>query len=127
MDLKPRETVLLAEDYEGTVAWYVDVLGFQVTKRFTEGYRYTNLETGSGLRPGVAPASEAAVTPHDRHSNTVILQFSAQDVPALFDHLRAAGANIMSGPSSDKAGGFWFGRFSDPEGNPIWVVDENCP
>jgi len=51
------------------------------------------------MTPSIAPASEVGVTPHDRGSNTVILQISVPDV----------------------------GTFTDPEGNLIWVVDDNCP
>lgn len=36
-------------------------------------------------------------------------------------------ASSHSRPDFDKGGGFWFGSFSDPEGNPSWVVDKNCP
>ena len=79
------------------------------------------------MKLGIAPASEVGVTPRDRGSNTVILQISVPDVCALFEHLRDLGATITQGPSLDKAAGFWFGAFTDPEGNPIWVVDDNCP
>ena len=48
------------------------------------------------------------------------------DVTAFFAHLQASGGVVTFGPSFDKAG-FPFGGFTDPEGNPIWVVDKNCP
>ncbi len=125
--LEPREVVILAEDYDALVAWYVDVLRFRVVKRFLDGYRYCNLETDSGLRIGIAPASEVDVTPGDRSRNTVLLQVAVSDVKGFFDYLRSADTSITFGPSYDESGGFWFGGFSDPEGNPIWVVDERCP
>lgn len=125
--LAPREVVILAEDYDGLLAWYVNVLGFRIVKRFESGYRYCNLKTDSGLRIGMAPASEAGVTPADRSRNTVLLQVEVPDVTRFFEHLDHAGASITFGPSYDKSGSFWFGGFADPEGNPIWVVDETCP
>jgi len=125
--LRPRETVILAEDYETLVAWYVDALGFRIAKRFVNGNRYCNLETDSGLRIGIAPVDETGVTPGDRRKNTVLLQVEVPDVKRFFEHLRLHGALITFGPSYDEAGDFWFGGFEDPEGNPIWVVDENCP
>jgi len=125
--LSPREAVVLADDYDAMVAWYVNVLGFRTTKQFSDGYRYTNLETESGIRIGIAPASEVGVTPSDRVNNTVLLQVEVQDVQALFEHLRRTGGTVTFGPSFDVAGQFWYGGFTDLEGNPIWVVDENCP
>ncbi len=125
--LRPRETVILAEDYEALVAWYVEVLGFRMAKRFANGNRYCNLETDSGLRIGIAPADETGVTPGDRSKNTVLLQVEVPDVKWCLEYVGSRGASIAFGPSYDKDGGFWFGGFEDPEGNPIWVVDENCP
>ena len=67
------------------------------------------------------------VEPGDRARNTVVLQLEVDSVQDLFTHLEANGATITSGPSHDADAGFWFGGFADPEGNPIWVVDKNCP
>jgi len=125
--LRPREIVILAEEYEALVAWYVEVLGFRITKRFANRYRYCNLETDSGIRIGIAPAAESGVTPGDRSRNTVLLQVEVADVEAFLEYVESKGASIAFGPSYDEASGFWFGAFADPEGNPIWVVDENCP
>ena len=54
-------------------------------------------------------------------------EFEVDDVEALFAHVKQFGASINNGPNFDKNAGFWFGGFSDPEGNPFWVVDKNCP
>ncbi len=125
--LSRREVVILAEHYDAMVAWYVDVLGFRITKQFADGYRYCNLETESGIRIGIAPASEVGVTPGDRANNTVLLQVGVPDVRAFFDRLQEAGGTVTFGPSFDESGQFWYGGFADLEGNPIWVVNENCP
>ena len=125
--LQPREVVILAGDYDALVAWYVGVLGFRVVREFSEAYRYSSLETPSGIRIGIAPASEAGVVPGDRARNTVLLQVGVADVKAFFEHLHRLGTAATFGPSFDEAGQFWYGGITDPEGNPIWVVDENCP
>ncbi len=125
--LKPREIVILAEDYDALVSWHVDVLGFRIVKQFSDGYRYANLETESGIRVGIAPAKEVGVTPSDRVNNTVLLQIEVADVRTFFEYLQEEGGAVTFGPSFDQAGGFWYGGIADPEGNPIWVVDENCP
>ncbi len=127
MRISPRETVILAEDFDAIVAWYVNILGFQIVKTFNDGYRYCNLETESGIRIGIAPAAEIGVVPRDRASNTVLIQIEVRDVRLLFEQLREAGGDITFGPFFDESGKFWYGGFSDLEGNPIWVVDENCP
>ena len=127
MGIRPRETVILATDYPALVAWYRDVLGFAVTKQFEDGIHYCNLETRSGIRIGIAPGEEMNVVPADRSKNTVILQFEVDDAQALFARLEQAGASIAHGPALNEKDGFWFGSFADPEGNPCWAVDGNCP
>ena len=126
-ELSPRELVILAEDYDALVAWYIDVLGFRKAREFSQDYRYANLETSSGIRLGIAPASEMDVEPSDRSNSHVILQMGTRDVAALFEHVASKGGAVQFGPAFDEKGGFWFGAIADPEGNPIWVVDENCP
>ena len=127
MRLSPRELVILADDYDAMVSWYVDVLGFRVVKAFSEAYHYSNLETDSGIKIGIAPASEVGVNPGNRESNTVLLQVAVPDVKQFVEKLQAHGVTVAFGPLFDKAGDFWFGAIEDVEGNPIWVVDENCP
>ncbi len=127
VEIRPREPVILATGFSALVDWYRDVLGFTVVKLFEEGFHYCNLETPSGIKIGIADAQERGVVPVDRRSNTVVLQFEVDDIQELFAYLEQTGASITNGPSFDKKGGFWFGGFSDPEGNPCWVVDKNCP
>jgi predicted enzyme related to lactoylglutathione lyase len=125
--LARRELVILAKDYDAMVAWYVNVLGFRVTRTFDDGYRYSNLKTESGIRIGIAPAAEMGVALGDPANNAVLLQVGVPDVRVFFEHLREAGGDTTFGPSFDEAGQFWYGGFTDLEGNPIWVVDANCP
>jgi len=127
IELSPRESVILAENFKVLVAWYRDVLGFKITKEFEEGFNYCNLETPTGIRIGIGDAKQMGVEPLDRSRNTVVLQFQVEDVKELFAHLEREGGKVTSGPSFDKGLKFWFGSFADPEGNPFWVVDENCP
>ena len=127
MDVRARETVILASDVSALVNWYRDALGFAVTSLFEDDYHYCTLETPSGIKIGIASAAEMEVEPTDRSLNTVVLQFEVDDLKEFFTHLEEAGGTITFGPSFDKNGEFWFGGFSDPEGNPIWIVDKNCP
>lgn len=127
IDVRARETVILAAGFSELVAWYRDVLGFSVVNLFEDGFHYCNLETPSGIKIGIADAQEMGVVPGDRRNNTVVLQFEVDDVRELFAHLKQTGASITNEPTFNKQDGFWFGAFADPEGNPYWVVDKNCP
>jgi predicted enzyme related to lactoylglutathione lyase len=126
-ELNPRETVILAEDFDVLVAWYRDVLGFEVAQLFEDGMHYANLNTASGIRIGIGLAAEVQVEPRDRGANTVVLQFEVDDVAALLSHVGSHGGMVQHGPTFNQEEGFWFGAFADPEGNPIWVVDAACP
>ena len=126
-EIRPRESVVLADDFVAQVTWYRDVLGFGVTKLFEDGYHYCNMESDSGIKIGIGVAREMGVGPSDRAKNTIILQFEVDDVQAFLKHLKQNKASHIVGPSFDKKDKFWFGGFSDPEGNPFWVVDKNCP
>ncbi|NNE09282.1 MAG: VOC family protein [Gemmatimonadetes bacterium] len=127
IELRPRETVILAADFDALVAWYRDVLGFAVTKQFEGEFHYCNLATASGIRIGIGSAEEMGVKPRDRADRTVIMQFEVDDVKSLFEHVERAGGTIVDGPKLDRKDNFWFGSCADPEGNPFWVVDRNCP
>ena len=118
IDIRARETVILAAGFSELVAWYRDVLGFSVVNLFEDGFHYCNLETPSGIKIGIADAQEMGVVPGDRRNNTVVLQFEVDDVRELFAHLKQTGASITNEPTFNKQDGFWFGAFADPEGNP---------
>ncbi|MEO2021648.1 MAG: VOC family protein [Pirellulaceae bacterium] len=127
MEIRPRETVILASDFSSLVAWYQDMLGFKVVQLFEDSFHFAYLETPAGIKIGIADAQEMGVVPVDRSKNTVLLQFEVDDLAEFFAQLEQVGGVITFGPSFDKNGEFWFGGFSDPEGNPCWVVDKNCP
>lgn len=125
VELRPRETVILATDFSRLVDWYRDVLGFTVVRLFEDDFHFCNPQTSAGIRIGIGDAKEMGVVPGDRQSQTVILQFEVDDVQEFFAHLEQSGTEIVNGPAFDKNDGFWFGSFADPEGNSCWVVDRN--
>jgi len=127
IQIRPRESVILAHDFPALVAWYRDALGFTVVSLMDEGFHYCNLETPSGIRVGIADASEMGVTPSVPRNNTVVLQFEVDDVQEFFTHIEQSGGSITNAPRFNSQDEFWFGGFADPEGNPCWVVDRNCP
>lgn len=125
--IRAREPVILASNVALLAAWYQVVLGFTVVQRFEDEYDYCNLETPTGFRIGIGDAAQMGIAPTDRSQNTVVLQLEVDDLRAFFGHLKAIGVDATIGPSLDKKGGFWYGGFSDLDGNPWWVVDKNCP
>ena len=122
-----RETVILASDFTLLVNWYRDVLGFEIVQHYEDEFHYCNLESKSGIKIGIADAAEMGVVPIDRSCNTVILQFEVADTKQFFEHVEQNAGAIRFGPSFNEKDGFWFGACADPEGNPFWIVDENCP
>lgn len=127
VQIRPRESVIHAVDFSALVAWYRDVLGFTVVKLFDDDFHFCNLETLSGIRIGIASAKEMGLEPADRSKNTVILQFEVDDVKQFLEHVEQGGGSVPYAPMFNKKDNFWFGGFADPEGNPFWVVDKNCP
>jgi uncharacterized glyoxalase superfamily protein PhnB len=127
MILHPRETVIFANDFKKMIDWYQRVLGFKIKTLYEEDYHYCNLENETGIRIGIADSQEMSIQTHDRKNNTVILQVQVSDVKIFLNYLQDREGKITFGPSFDKKGEFWYGGFEDVEGNPWWVVDENCP
>ena len=127
IEIRPRETVILAANFSLLVKWYQEVLGFRITQIFEDDYHYCNLETQSRIKIGISDAKEMGVVLRAREHNSVVLQFEVDDIQEFFQFLKKNGATITGGPSFDNNDQFWFGSFTDPEGNPYWVVDKNCP
>jgi hypothetical protein len=61
MKIYPRESVVLAEDFQALVDWYKNVLSFKVTYIVDEDYHYCNLENENGIRLGIADVREMGV------------------------------------------------------------------
>lgn len=127
MEVKPRESVILAENFKAMIEWYQNVLNFKIKQMFEDDYHYCYLENSNGICIGIADAKEMGVTPNDRKNNTVLLQFQVADVKEFFSYLQKHNSTITLGPSLDEKDKFWYGGFEDLEGNPFWVVDINCP
>ena len=45
MNVRPRETVILADDQPRLVGWYQEALGLRVTRSVTDGYHYDWMKT----------------------------------------------------------------------------------
>jgi predicted enzyme related to lactoylglutathione lyase len=128
MTVRPRENVIIAVDAAALTKWFVEVLDFKIVRQELEHYTYYNLQNEAGVLIGIADAKQMGVEPHEEKKNaTTLMQFEVDDVEAFFQHLRSNGGVVTFGPSFDEGYGFYYGGFADPEGNPYWVVDKNCP
>ena len=126
MEVRPRESIILVDDFEALISWYCDTLDFKITRRFEE-FQYCNIENTAGIKLAIGLASEMQVELRDRKHNSVILQFEVENVQAFLAFVGNGGGSVVSPASYNEKEGFWFGCFADPEGNSHWVVDRNCP
>lgn len=123
MNVQLINTVLLAEDYEKLVQWYIDTLELEVKLKMEGDYHYTDLARDGKLIVGICPASEMDHAPTMPRNNSAILQVSVSDIDTLFRKVKENGGMDIFGPSVDKNEGFKFGGFKDPEGNMVWVME----
>ena len=123
MKLQLMNAVVMAEDYAKLRDWYVEALDLEVQEEWTENYHYAELVRDGRLVIGIADAKEMNVEPGERKRQAVVAQFKVDDVKAFLAKVKEAGGDVPFGPSHDQVEDFWFGGFTDIEGNPSWVVE----
>ena len=119
---------LTVDDPEAALGFYRDILGFKVKNDVSHGdFRWLTLATGQPdleivlHQVGSAPMTDDdAAAMGDLMAKGLLgaLIFSCDDVDALFEHVRAAGADILQEPADQ----FWGVRdcaFRDPAGNTV--------
>ena len=129
MDIKilPRETVIVAKNYQSLIDWYINNLNFKLVYNNLD-IKYCSLKTDSGIEIGIADMDSLNNKNYSKRiQNTVILQIATNDLKILFNKIKNNGGSILFGPSYDKGDKYWYGSIADSEGNEIWVIDENCP
>lgn len=111
--LKVHHLLLETRDLDASVAFFVDVLGFDVRKRedFRGGRRLVVTHQGLGLTEGGTGAR--GVLEH--------LCFSARNIDAIADRASAAGHTIVRGPGPGPYGHTVY--ILDPDGNEIELFD----
>ncbi len=124
MKINLLNPVVLAENYEKLVEWYVKTFDLTVRYQAKQGEHYTELEQSGRLVVGIAIANEMGVKPATPRKNTVIIQILVSDINRLFAKVKKTGGKILFGPSLDKKEGYLYGGIADIEGNQIWVVEE---
>lgn len=127
--LSPRLIAVSVSDLEASMAWYGDMLGFELAERhdFPEdamrlafmargGFEIEIIEiTGAPAFDAPAPGNPAT------RQGWVKLAFETGDIDALYARLTAAGAQIHSPLSDSRRTGGRFFILLDPDGNQVQV------
>ncbi|MFG2310074.1 VOC family protein [Streptomyces sp. NPDC048566] len=128
MDLKLSQCFISVDDHDKALAFYRDVLGLEVRGDVGfEGMRWVTV--GSPLQPDVEivlepPAADPDTSPADKQAMAELLAkgvlrgviFSTTDCDALFERVRASGAEVLQEPA-DQPYGLRDCAFRDPAGN----------
>jgi len=121
---------LVVDDHEAALTFYRDVLGCTVTKDVTMGeFRWLSVATPTqpeleitmqsvGMCPGCSEEDRQAVDTLLAKGLMNPLVFRCDDVDALFEHVRAAGGEVLQEPM-DQFYGVRDCAFRDPAGNML--------
>ncbi|WP_019930450.1 VOC family protein [Nocardia sp. BMG111209] len=132
MDITIASTFLPHEDPKATLAFYHDLLGFEV--RNDVGYNGMHwITVGPAGQPGTSivlypPAADPGVTEAERGTITEMMAkgtygritLAVPDLDAAFDTLQAGGAEVVQEPT-DQPYGVRDAAFRDPAGNLIRI------
>ena len=126
--MKSLIPMLAVRDMDATMAFYTDVLGFEVT--FTLPNEAGGLDH-AGLKHGetdimVGPLRDAAPDGSDRPGTGIVLYMTVaddEDIDAYFERVKAAGARVLQEPTDQ----FWGHRdwgIADPDGYVLYISKE---
>ncbi|MBT2401714.1 VOC family protein [Streptomyces sp. ISL-100] len=130
MDIKLSQCFIAVDDHDKALAFYRDVLGLEVRNDVGfEGMRWVTV--GSPSQPDVEivlepPLADPNASPADKQAMAELLAkgmlrgviFSADDVGATFERVRASGADVLQEPV-DQPYGVRDCAFRDPAGNML--------
>lgn len=128
MDLQIHETLLPHQDPDATLAFYRDLLGFEV--RADVGYaglRWITVGPGTSIvlcppaaDPGVTEAERRMIAEMMAKGTYAGLNLATPDLDGVFEQLRAAGAEIVQEPT-EQPYGVRDGAVRDPAGNLLRI------
>ncbi|MCB8907868.1 MULTISPECIES: VOC family protein [unclassified Streptomyces] len=130
MNVKLSQCFIAVDDHDKALAFYRDALGLEVRNDVGfEGMRWVTV--GSPAQPDVEivlepPLADPNASPADRQAVAELLAkgmlrgviFSTDDVDATFEHVRAAGGEVLQEPV-DQPYGVRDCAFRDPAGNML--------
>ena len=124
MDTKFLNVIVLAENYEDLIKWYIKTFGLKKTATISDGYHYTELSFKKNPIFGIVKAEDMDFNPSSPRNNSVIVQLRVSDINFLFANTEAYGGKILFGPTRDEINNYTYGGIADIEGNEIWVIEE---
>jgi predicted enzyme related to lactoylglutathione lyase len=130
MNIDLSTCFVAVDDHDKAIAFYRDVLGLEVRNDVGfEGMRWVTV--GLPSQPGVEivlepPAADPNASPADKEAMAQLLAkgmlrgliFRTDDCDATFEHIRAAGAEVLQEPI-DQPYGVRDCAFRDPAGNML--------
>jgi predicted enzyme related to lactoylglutathione lyase len=133
MKLTLRNAMLKVDDHERALAFYRDVLGFTVRGDVEfEGLRWVTVSPPAqpeveivleppSADPNASAADKQAVAEMMAKGIMGMLVFATDDCDATFEHIQAAGAEVLQEPI-DQPYGVRDCGFRDPAGNVLRFV-----
>jgi catechol 2,3-dioxygenase-like lactoylglutathione lyase family enzyme len=134
MDISIHLTSLPHDDPEASLAFYRDILGFEVRNDVGNG-RMRWITVGPPGQPGTSlllapPAADPGITDDERRTITEMMAkgtygwilFATKDLDATFEQLQAADAEVVQEPTVQPYG-MRDCAFRDPAGNLIRIQE----
>ncbi|HEY1639249.1 MAG TPA: VOC family protein [Streptosporangiaceae bacterium] len=132
MDLIINATFLPADDPESSLAFYRDVLGFEVRNDVSYG-RLRWITVGSADQPNTSivlhpPAVDPGLTEEEKRTIAEIMAkgsyatiiLATTDLTSTFERVQASGADVVQEPA-DQPYGIRDCAFRDPAGNLVRI------
>jgi catechol 2,3-dioxygenase-like lactoylglutathione lyase family enzyme len=134
MDITIHTTVLPHDDPDASVAFYRDILGFEVRTDFGQGTMRW-ITVGPVSQPGTSillapPAADPGVTDDERRTITEMMAkgtygwilLATKDLDGTFDQLQASDAEIVQEPTQQPYG-MRDCAVRDPAGNMVRIQE----
>ena len=134
MNISIHTTVLPHDDPDASMAFYRDVLGFEVRSDFGQG-RMRWITVGPADQPDTClllapPAADPGVTDDERRTivemmakgTYAMLLLATKDLDATFERLQASDAEVVQEPTEQPYGARDC-AFRDPAGNQIRIQE----
>jgi uncharacterized glyoxalase superfamily protein PhnB len=134
MDITIHTTFLPHDDPDASLAFYRDVLGFEVRNQVEQGGMHWNtvgppdqpdvniVLTPPGADPGITDAERATIAEMMAKGTYASIMLATSDLDATFERVQAGNADIVQEPT-DQPWGSRDCALRDPAGNMIRIQE----
>ena len=119
MSLNLNTIMLGSQDPRKLADFYAKVLGAANPDWSDEANGWFGFQAGDGSL-AIGPHSE--ITGKNKEPGRIMLNFSASDVNAEFERIKALGADVVAEPYEPGGDGMRICTFADPDGNYFQLV-----